>query len=970
MRSLSYYIIGLILGLSLIISVGYYYAEVHDERRVIEIQELAQNTDARHVIGSLLAGEAERLSSVGRSMKEREDLQVDLAVSAVTDASPGSLKHDLDALVRDLRLDIAIATDAGGAVLYDSGGRAPRGERLDMPGIATVPGGDEATVVSRTVYGWAILVMEPVFLAGEPVGAVVIGTRIDNALADRLARVSNVSLALASPDEIVASSGARTLAEEVDWETIRAALTNDKVLRAPLRKAGKAAYYSPLELLGREFALVMEFDTAEIERFHRERRERHAVIFLIILAGTLGLGTVLTLRLVRPLKLLRLKAEETVREVTGREIPRQEGDEVRSLVRSFGLMVSALGEHIAERARAEERIRQSYLLTHEILERAPYGIILVDSACMIEYVNAAMLAISGANQSEVIGSDICALPTYSAIGMDEKIRAAIAGVPFATAPIEYTSHFGRRTTVRRFIGLPFSEEGEHKALLFVEDLTELKKAENAVLQQRQDWEDTFNSINEMITIHDSDYTILHANRAAREGLGIDPRSGEAPKCFRQFHGGDAVHEKCAGRECLNSGAHSSFEFFEPHLGQHIEVRAIPRLDKDNNVTGIIHLARDISDRKRAEERIERQVERLRALRTIDRAINASLDLGVTLDVLIDQVMYQLHVDAAAVLLVTPEDKGLIHAASKGFRTSRIGDVSLRLGQGLAGMTAAGRVPLRIPDLMDEGSMFASYRFADSYFVRDEDFRAYYATPLLAKGSVIGVLELFHRAPLNPDQDWLEFLDALSGQVAIAIDNARMFEGLERSRDELVMAYDTTIEGWAKALDYRDRETEGHSRRVTELTVRIARHMGIPDRDIVHVRRGALLHDIGKMGIPDEILLKKGRLTEWEMDVMKRHPVIAFELLGPIRFLRDAVDIPYRHHEKWDGTGYPQGLRGEEIPLAARIFSVVDVWDALLSDRPYRGAWPRETVIDYLREQAGAHFDPDVVHIFLGSFARR
>ena len=182
--------------------------------------------------------------------------------------------------------------------------------------------------------------------------------------------------------------------------------------------------------------------------------------------------------------------------------------------------------------------------------------------------------------------------------------------------------------------------------------------------------------------------------------------------------------------------------------------------------------------------------------------------------------------------------------------------------------------------------------------------------------------------------------------------------------ELAAAYESTLEGWARALDLRDRETEGHSRRVTDLTVRLARLMGISEADCVHIRRGALLHDIGKMGIPDSILLKPSPLIPEEWDIMRRHPAYAHKLLAPVEYLRPALDIPYCHHEKWDGTGYPRGLKGEEIPLAARMFAAVDIWDAVRSDRPYRRAWPDQQAREYLASLAGAHLDPKVSGLFL------
>jgi putative nucleotidyltransferase with HDIG domain len=248
----------------------------------------------------------------------------------------------------------------------------------------------------------------------------------------------------------------------------------------------------------------------------------------------------------------------------------------------------------------------------------------------------------------------------------------------------------------------------------------------------------------------------------------------------------------------------------------------------------------------------------------------------------------------------------------------------------------------------------------------EDFISYYGVPLITKGDVKGVMEIFHRAALEPDAEWFAFLNTLAGQAAIAVEIATLFESLQLSNSELFLAYDATIEGWSYALDLRDKETEGHTQRVTEMTLKLARTFGLSDLELVQVRWGALLHDIGKMGVPDEILLKPEPLTDKEWVAMKKHPSFAYEMLSPIRYLRLALEIPYCHHEKWDGSGYPRGLKGTQIPLVARIFAVVDVWDALTSDRPYRAAWPEEKVLDHIRSLSGTHFDPEVVKICLES----
>ena len=241
---------------------------------------------------------------------------------------------------------------------------------------------------------------------------------------------------------------------------------------------------------------------------------------------------------------------------------------------------------------------------------------------------------------------------------------------------------------------------------------------------------------------------------------------------------------------------------------------------------------------------------------------------------------------------------------------------------------------------------------------------YSGVPLVAKGVLKGVLEVFNRNSLNQDQEWLDYLDALSGHAAIAIDNSQMFEGVQRSNRELISAYDATIAGWSHAMDLRDKETEGHSQRVTELTQKLAMEIGINQSEMANIRRGAMLHDIGKLGVPDRILLKPESLSEEEWHLMRQHPQFSFEMLAPISYLKAALDIPYSHHEKWDGTGYPQGLKGEEIPLAARLFAVVDVWDALCSDRPYRKAWPKDKVLAHIKAGSGTHFDPKVVELFL------
>ena len=359
------------------------------------------------------------------------------------------------------------------------------------------------------------------------------------------------------------------------------------------------------------------------------------------------------------------------------------------------------------------------------------------------------------------------------------------------------------------------------------------------------------------------------------------------------------------------------------------------------------------------EETVRQLGQLKAMHHIDQAIAGSMDMRLTLNVVLEHVTSQLKVDAASVLLLDPNSHTLECVAGRGFRTGIPKDIHLRLGEGYAGRAALEREPTHIPDLRLRGTDILR-----SPLVLAEGFVSYHCVPLIAKGQVKGVLEVFHRTRREDDEAWVNYMETLAGQAAIAIDNAQLFENLERSNVGLMLAYDATIEGWSRALDMRDKETEGHTQRVTDMTLHMARRSGFGEEELVHIRRGALLHDMGKLGVPDGILLKPGELTEAEWVLMRKHPAFAYEMLSPITYLHPALDIPYCHHEKWDGSGYPRGLKGEQIPMAARIFALVDVFDALRSDRPYRPAWPLAKALDHIRSLSGSHFDPDLVEPFL------
>lgn len=374
---------------------------------------------------------------------------------------------------------------------------------------------------------------------------------------------------------------------------------------------------------------------------------------------------------------------------------------------------------------------------------------------------------------------------------------------------------------------------------------------------------------------------------------------------------------------------------------------------------IMLIARDITKSREMEIKVKRQGQQLSILRSVDLAIASGLDLNLLLSMLLDRITTLMHADAATVFLLNPKTNLLEFASGKGFRSNTIQSIRLKLGEEYAGRVAHERNLIHIPDIR-----MGQMEFARTPIFRQENFVTYWGIPLMAKGRVLGVLEMFHRSQFTPDEDARNFLITAAGQAAIAVDNAKMFSELQRSNIELSVAYDAAIEGLSRALDLRDRETKEHTSHVAGITVNLAARLGMEQPALIHIRRGAVLHDVGKLAIPDQILFKPGPLASEEWEVMRRHPDLAVELLSTVSYLEPALDIPHWHHEKWDGTGYPDGLNGEEIPLAARVFALVDVYDALISKRPFRSAWSQEQAVQYIESEAGKHFDPKIVPQFL------
>ncbi len=380
-------------------------------------------------------------------------------------------------------------------------------------------------------------------------------------------------------------------------------------------------------------------------------------------------------------------------------------------------------------------------------------------------------------------------------------------------------------------------------------------------------------------------------------------------------------------------------------------------DPQDQFIAVLAIGLDITERVQAEARIQQQLQQLDTLHRIDMAITASMDLGIIYNQILLQVIAHLNASAAAILEYNKFSHSLTYAALQGTNSPLLQQKPLSLGVGLAGRVALEHQALSF-------SLHAEQEELTHVPLPNKaEFVSYYGLPLIAKGELKGVLEIFHNQPFDPEPGVTDFLNTLASQAAIAIDNYTLFNELKSSKLDLTLAFDASLESWTKTLALRSPETETPSERITELTLTLARTFGVSEEQLAHVRRGVLLHDIGKMAVPDHILTKPEPLPEAEWEIMRQHPTFAHNMLSPVDFLRPASEIPHCHHEKWDGSGYPQGLQGKQIPLAARIFAVIDVWDALISHRPYREAWPQEKALTYIREQSGKAFDPEVVDAF-------
>ncbi|MEJ5224080.1 MAG: HD domain-containing phosphohydrolase [Anaerolineales bacterium] len=519
---------------------------------------------------------------------------------------------------------------------------------------------------------------------------------------------------------------------------------------------------------------------------------------------------------------------------------------------------------------------------------------------------------------------------------------------------------------------PFQDdEGNYNLVLgMTQDVTEFKRAQQSLLEVEQRYRLITENMRETIWVLDMNFNLIYVSPSGSRILGYEDDPLDPQEIVRSITphsrqiASDIVRREITPERLQNPNIKIAFDIETEHTRADgstvwVESSVVVARDSAGQPSVILGLARDITDRKRADEQVQRHIRRISALRQIDAMISANLDLPISLNILLDHVLRELEVDAAQIMLYNPNTFMLEVVARKGFKLP-LGRGNLRtVSAAFAGRAILERQTLQVTDLPTFPARASIISPGD-----DEGFQSYLAVPLIAKGEVKGVMEMFSKSILLPDEEWRNFMETLAGQAAIAIDNVTLFRNLQQANRDLSQAYDTTLEGWSRALELRDQETEGHTRRVTQLTERLAIALDVSGIELAHIRRGALLHDIGKMGIPDSILHKTEPLTDEDWEIIKQHPITSYNLLKEIEFLKPALDIPYCHHEKWDGTGYPRGLKGEEIPLAARIFTIIDVWDAITNDRVYRAAWPKKKALEYIRNQSGKYFDPRIVEVFI------
>jgi PAS domain S-box-containing protein len=633
-----------------------------------------------------------------------------------------------------------------------------------------------------------------------------------------------------------------------------------------------------------------------------------------------------------------------------------------------------ISRNITERMRTERLLRESEERYRLLVDQSPNAI-AVHQDGKIVFVNKAAVRLMGAqNETDLIGKPV---QDFVDPGQWEAVRDRIARILKDESPIYPVEYAlirldGSKVSLE-LTAAPFSFKGRPAIQFIILDITERRRGDDALRASEERYRMLAENMSDTVWLMDMNLRILYISPSVTRQRGLTLNELNTMTMDQQM---TPESLKRAMQLLAETLAPENLNRPDPILSRTIELEFYRKdgstlwteniftliLGPDGKPANILGAARDITERKRAEEITQRQLNRLAALRTIDTAIRGSLDLRLTLAIVLRETIAQLGVDAARILLLNPLSQTLEYAAGSGFHTDALQHTRLRLGEGHAGMAALDQRVIHIPDLRSRKTDFLQLQHFTA-----EHFISYFAVPLVTKGQVIGVLEVFHRKEFSPEGGltaWQDFLETIAEQTAIAAENSRLFGNLQQSNQELALAYDDTISGWSRAMDLHNQEAEGHTQRAADLTIWLAKAMGVRDDEILYIRRGALLHNIGNTCAHGSEIPGADENKGKDAETLHQHPLFAYKILSSIPYLHKASDIPYCHHEKWDGSGYPRSLKGEQIPLAARIFAVVNTWDNLTNIRPDRPAWSKERALDYIRSQSGKQFDPQVVEIFL------
>lgn len=608
-------------------------------------------------------------------------------------------------------------------------------------------------------------------------------------------------------------------------------------------------------------------------------------------------------------------------------------------------VIVAYFRDITSRKRAESAIRENEVKFRAVAESTS-AMICIHRGGKFLYVNPAYARVAGYTQKEMLELDYdFDLSMEDREVIKQRVAARLRGDTVQTRyEVKILDRKGRDVWLDVTGGM-IIYEGTPALLNTAIDITERKRAEANLKLQSTALEAAANAI--VITDQNGKITWVNTAFSALTGFSLNDSIGQEMHILYSGVQDQVFYNEMLGT--IKSGRSWQGELINKRKDGSLyleEMFITPVRNDKGSLSNYVAIKQDITERRHRQQELE-------TISLVSSALRTTNNRSGILDVIVQQMTELLNAVGITIAWLDPDTGGTTYLTGGGQWKSLTGKWSGK-GRGLVGKTIRSGEMGIYPDARNDPD------FPSKELIKE--INSVVSSPLTVQGKTLGAMIVGRNNRFSDEE--LKLLRSISDMTASALNRAELIDQLRTQTAELAEAYDGTIEGWARAMELRDKETQGHSERVTEMTLQVARAMGLRGTDLEQIRRGVLLHDIGKMGIPDHILLKPGSLSEEEWQIMRRHPQYAYDMLSAVPYLRPAIDIPYCHHERWDGKGYPQGLKADKIPLYARIFAVVDVWDALTSERPYRPAWTEADALKHIQNQSGKHFDPQVVKVFL------